>query len=59
MRGKKEDVRKGTRQGHPSGDDLELLKLILEEQPRLKERVIRYIEDKLGKTKADIKRPQG
>ena len=51
MRGKKEDLRRGTRQGLPAGDDLQLLRLILEEQPRLKDRVIRFIEVKLGKAK--------
>lgn len=49
MKGKKEEVRRGTRQGVALGDDLQLLKLILDEHPRLKERVIRYIEAKRGK----------
>jgi hypothetical protein len=50
MRGKKEEMRKGARQGIPNSDDLQLLRFILEEQPRLKERVIRYIEQKRGIT---------
>jgi hypothetical protein len=58
MRGKKEEMRRGTRQGLPTGDDLQLLKLILEEQPRLKERVIRYIESKLGKDAKTSGKPQ-
>ena len=50
MRGKKEEMRKGARQGIPNSDDLQVLRFILDEQPRLKERVIRYIEQKRGIT---------
>lgn len=58
MRGKKEEMRKGVRQGVPNADDLQLLRFILDEQPRLKERVIRYIEMKRGIT-SDKKRTTG
>lgn len=52
---KKEEMRRGARHGFPLDDDLQLLKLILDEQPRLKERVTRYIEAKLRKSKGETK----
>ena len=56
MRGKKEEVLRGARQGTAGTDDLQLLKFILDEHPRLKERVIRYIESKRVKFSDEIKK---
>lgn len=54
---KKEEMRRGMRRGIPLNDDLQLLKFILDEQPRLKERVARYIETKLRKSQGEAKPP--
>lgn len=56
MRGKKEQVKRGSRPGLGADEDLMLLKLVLDEHPRLKERVVRYIEAYLKKSPEDRRR---
>ncbi len=56
MKGKKENLQRGQRPGLGPGDDLMLLKLILDEHPRLRDRVVRYIENYQAKTEEEKKK---
>lgn len=56
MRGKKEQMKRGTRPGLGADEDLMLLKLVLDEHPRLKDRVVRYIEAYLKKSPEERKK---
>lgn len=45
MKGKKESVNRKHRPGMTSEDELLLLKLILDDHPRLRDRIIRFMEN--------------